>query len=65
MAQNANWPRITDVVDFVDNRGVPIAGCLCWVEVTARSRNTTGTDRGKQYSTDQQKAGTLDRKSVV
>lgn len=59
VTQNPNWPRITDTIDFVDSRSTPVAGCLCWVDVTWRSRNTTAVDAGRQYETDQQRAGQL------
>jgi hypothetical protein len=59
MVQNPTWPRIADVIDFYDSRGTPIAGCLCWVDLTVRGRSQTDADMGRQYETDQQRSGEL------
>lgn len=57
--QNPNWPRISDVIDFYDSRGTPIANCVLWVDVTARGRGTATPTRGRNYETDSQRAGEL------
>jgi hypothetical protein len=57
--QNPNWPRISDLIDFYDSRGTPIAGCVMWVDVTTRGRGTTGIVRGRNYESDAQRAGEL------
>lgn len=57
--QNPNWPRISDVIDFYDSRGTPIANCVLWVDVTKRSRGTMSAIVGRNYETDSQRAGEL------
>lgn len=57
--QNPNWPRISDVIDFYDSRGTPIANCLTWVDVTKRGRGSMTTVVGRNYETDAQRAGEL------
>lgn len=61
--QNPAFPRITDVIDFVDGPNTPVQNMYTWVDVTWRGRGRDQIAAGKQYELDAQRAG--DRQTTL